>query len=146
LDRGVSAHRGADRSRDFDRVRHSRFPRAAGGLDEGPEGRAGLRKLAANLGYDGERLERDFAMLRDRTSELIQTYRDNVDTQLNNIMRSLTVLSAIFMPLSFITSFYGMNFTSIPAFSWPGGFPIAVGVMVTIAAGAFTYARRRKWL
>lgn len=113
---------------------------------EGPEGRAGLRKLADNLGYEGERLERDFAMLRDRTSELIQTYRDNVDTQLNNIMRSLTVLSAIFMPLSFITSFYGMNFTSIPAFSWPGGFPIAVGVMVTIAAGAFTYARRRKWL
>lgn len=113
---------------------------------DGPEGRAGLRKLAANLGNDGERLEQDFSMLRDRTSELIQTYRDNVDTQLNNIMRGLTVLSAIFMPLSFITSFYGMNFTNIPAFNWPGGFPIAVGVMITIAVGAFTYARRRKWL
>ena len=113
---------------------------------DGPEGRAGLRKLAANLGNDGERLEQDFSMLRDRTSELIQMYRDNVDTQLNNIMRSLTVLSAIFMPLSFITSFYGMNFTSIPAFNWAGGFPIAVGVMITIAVGAFTYARRRKWL
>ena len=111
-----------------------------------PEGRAGLRKLAANLGNDCERLEQDFSMLRDRTSELIQTYRDNVDTQLNKIMRSLTVLSAIFMPLSFITSFYGMNFTNIPAFNWAGGFPIAVGVMITIAVGAFTYARRRKWL
>jgi magnesium transporter len=85
-------------------------------------------------------------MLRDRTSELIQTYRDNVDTQLNNIMRSLTVLSAIFMPLSVITSFFGMNFTNIPAFNWAGGFPIAVGLMVTIAVGAFTFARRRKWL
>jgi len=113
---------------------------------EGPEGRAGLRKLATNLGHDGERLTQDFSMLRDRTSELIQTYRDNVDTQLNKIMRGLTVLSAIFMPLSFITSFYGMNFTNIPAFNWPGGFPIAVGVMITIAVGAFTYARRRKWL
>ena len=104
---------------------------------EGHEGRAGLRKLAAILGNDGERLEQDFSMLRDRTSELIQTHRDNVDTQLNNIMRSLTVLSAIFMPLSFITSFYGMNFTSIPAFNWAGGFPIAVGLMLTIAVGAF---------
>jgi len=113
---------------------------------EGAEGRAGLRKLATNLGNDGERLEQDFSMLRDRTSELIQTYRDNVDTQLNNIMRSLTVLSAIFMPLSFITSFYGMNFTTIPAFNWAGGFPIAVGLMLTIAVGAFTYARRRNWI
>jgi Mg2+ and Co2+ transporter CorA len=113
---------------------------------DGPEGRAGLRKLAANLGDDGERLEKDFSMLRDRTSELIETYRDNVDTQLNNIMRSLTVLSAIFMPLSFITSFYGMNFTNIPAFNWVGGFPIAVAVMITIAVGGLRYARRRKWL
>ena len=39
-----------------------------------------------------------------------------------------------------------MNFTSIPAFNWAGGFPIAVGLMLTIAVGAFTYARRRKWL
>ena len=111
-----------------------------------PEGRAGLRKLAANLGNDCERLEQDFSMLRDRTSELIQTYRDNVDTQLNNIMRSLTVLSAIFMPLSFITSFYGMNFTNIPAFNWVGGFPIAVAVMLVIAVGGLTLARRRNWL
>jgi Mg2+ and Co2+ transporter CorA len=113
---------------------------------EGPEGRAGLHELAANLGTDAERLEQDFSMLRDRTSELIQTHRDNVDAQLNNIMRSLTVLSAIFMPLSFITSFYGMNFTSIPALNRAGGFPIAVGLMIAIAVGAFTYARRRKWL
>jgi Mg2+ and Co2+ transporter CorA len=111
-----------------------------------PESRPGLHELAANLGSDGERLEKDFAMLRDRTSELIQTYRDNVDSQLNNIMRSLTVLSAIFMPLSFITSFYGMNFTSIPAFNRAGGFPIAVAVMITIAVGGLAYARRRKWL
>jgi magnesium transporter len=113
---------------------------------EGSEGRPGLRKLATNLGNDGERLAQDFSMLRDRTSELIQTYRDNVDTQLNNIMRSLTVLSAIFMPLSFITSFYGMNFTGIPAFNWIGGFPIAIALMITIGVGAFTYARRRRWL
>lgn len=111
-----------------------------------PEGRAGLRRLAANLGNDCERLEQDFSMLRDRTSELIQAHRDNVDKQLNSIMRSLTVLSAIFMPLSFITSFYGMNFTTIPAFNRPGGFPIAVALMITIGVGAFTYARRRKWL
>ena len=107
---------------------------------------AGLRYLSGNLAHDCARLDKEFTMLRDRTSELIQTYRGNVDTQLNNIMRSLTVLSAIFMPLSFITSFYGMNFTSMPAFNWAGGFPIAVLLMLSIAVGGLTFARRRKWL
>jgi magnesium transporter len=85
-------------------------------------------------------------MLRDRTSELIQTYGDNVDSQLNNIMRSLTELSAIFMPLSFITSFYGMNFTNNPRLQLVWRLSIAVVLMLSIAVGAFTYARRRKWL
>ena len=111
-----------------------------------PDLPAGLRSWSGNLANDCARLEKEFSMLRDRASELIQTYRDNVDTQLNKIMRSLTVLSAIFMPLSFITSFYGMNFTSIPAFNWVGGFPIAVAVMLVIAVGGLTFARRRNWL
>jgi magnesium transporter len=106
----------------------------------------GFAYLTGSLREECERLDQEFAMLRDRTSELIETYRDNVNGQLNNIMRSLTVLSAIFMPLSFVTSFYGMNFTNVPAFNWAGGFPIAVGVMIAIAAGGLTYARRRKWL
>ena len=106
----------------------------------------GFGYLTGSLREECERLDKEFSMLRDRTSELIETYRDNVNGQLNNIMRSLTVLSAIFMPLSFVTSFYGMNFTNIPAFNWAGGFPIAVSIMIAIAAGGLTYARRRKWL
>jgi magnesium transporter len=61
-------------------------------------------------------------------------------------MRSLTVLSAMFMPLSFITSFYGMNFPDIPALRWAGGFPLAVLLMIAILAGSLTYARRKKWI
>lgn len=108
------------------------------------QGRFGY--LTGGLGEQCERLEKEFSMLRDRTSELIETYRDNVNGQLNRIMRSLTVLSAIFMPLSFVTSFYGMNFTSIPAFNWFGGFPIAVAIMIALAVSGLTFARRRKWL
>ena len=114
---------------------------------------AGEKAAQGEFGYmtgalreESERLEKEFSMLRHRTSELIGTFRDNVNSQLNNIMRSLTVLSAIFMPLSFVTSFYGMNFTNIPAFNWVGGFPIAVAVMLVIAVGGLTLARRRNWL
>ena len=108
------------------------------------QGRFGY--LKGGLGEECERLEKEFSMLRDRTSELIETYRDNVNGQLNKIMRSLTVLSAIFMPLSFVTSFYGMNFTNMPAFNWFGGFPIAIAIMLAIAVSGLTFARRRKWL
>jgi magnesium transporter len=113
---------------------------------EQPAVQGGFRYWAASLGADSARLEKEFSMLRDRTSELIGTYRDNVNAQLNNIMRSLTVISAIFMPLSFITSFYGMNFVNMPAFTWRGGFPIAIALMLVIAVASLTYARRKKWL
>ena len=113
---------------------------------ERPRVRAGLSYLASNLGNDCARLEKEFSMLRDRTSELIQTYRDNVNTQLNLTMRRLTVLSAILLPLSFITGFYGMNFPGMPTLYWPGTFPIAVAVMAAIVVGGLLYARRQKWL
>jgi magnesium transporter len=111
-----------------------------------PAVQGGFAFLAASLNADCGRLEKEFSMLRDRTSELIGTYRDNVNAQLNNVMRSLTVLSAMFLPLSFITSFYGMNFPNMPAFRWAGGFPLAVLLMLTILVGSLTYARRKKWI
>jgi magnesium transporter len=113
---------------------------------EKPAVQGGLGYLAARLEHDCARLGKEFSMLRDRTSELIETYRDNVNTQLNNIMRSLTVLSVTFMPVSFIASFYGMNFPDIPAFRWSGGFPLAVLLMLALLVGSLTYARRKKWL
>lgn len=113
---------------------------------ERPALHGGFSYLAASLDADCARLEKEFSMLRERTSELIETYRDNVGAELNNVMRGLTVISAMFLPLSFITSFYGMNFSNMPAFNWPGGFAVAVALMLAIAAGALTYARRKKWL
>jgi len=113
---------------------------------ERPAVQGGLRFLAASLDADCTRLEKEFSMLRDRVSELIGTYRDNVDSQLNNIMRSLTVISVMFLPLSFIAGFYGMNFPNMPAFKWAGGFTLAVVLMLAILAGSLTYARRKNWL
>ena len=108
--------------------------------------RIGLSAAAATLAHDRDRLEKEFSMLRERTSELIQTYRDNVNAQLNNTMRSLTVLSAMFLPLTFITGFYGMNFPDMPTLTWSGTFPIVIALMAAIVAGGLLYARRQNWL
>ncbi len=113
---------------------------------EKPAVQEGFAFLAASLDADCGRLDKEFSMLRDRTSELIGTYRDNVNSQLSNIMRSLTALSAMFMPLTFITSFYGMNFPNVPAFRWAGGFPLAVLLMLAILASSLAYAHRKKWI
>jgi magnesium transporter len=61
-------------------------------------------------------------------------------------MRSLTVISVMFLPLSFIAGFYGMNFPNMPAVRWAGGFPLAVLLMLAILVGSLTYARRKKWI
>ena len=76
-----------------------------------------------NLEIELKRLETEFSILRDRTSQLIQMYQDNVNTQLNNVMRVLTVISVTFLPLSFITGFYGMNFPTCLRSSGTAAFP-----------------------
>ena len=73
-------------------------------------------------------------------------HRDNANTQLNNIMRTLTVISTVFLPLSFITSFYGMNFPNMPAVKWNGSFPIMLGAMAAMSWGILYYARKHRWL
>ncbi len=98
------------------------------------------------LANETDRLEKEFSILRDRTSELIQIYRDNINTQLNNLMRIIAVISTIFLPLSFITGFYGMNFPNMPAFKWSGSFPIVVATMILLVIGGLIYARKKKWL
>ncbi len=99
--------------------------------------------IAKNLESDANRLKKEFGVLYERSSELIQMYRDNVDTQLNNTMRTLTVVSTMFLPLGFITGFFGMNVRDMPAAGW--GLPLAIGLMITSVLGVVIYARKRKW-
>jgi magnesium transporter len=117
-------------------------------IHEKPEvlGKAALSYFTEVLVNETNRLEKEFSILRDRTTELIQIYRDNINTQLNNIMRIIAVISTIFLPLSFITGFYGMNFPNMPALKWSGSFPIVVATMVLLVTGSLIYARKKKWL
>jgi magnesium transporter len=105
-----------------------------------------LSYFAEVLSNETDKLEKEFSILRDRTSELIQIYRDNINTQLNNLMRVIAVISTIFLPLSFITGFYGMNFPNMPALKWSGSFPIVVAIMILLVIGGLIYAKKKKWL
>ncbi len=84
--------------------------------------------------------------LREMVSASLDIYLSSVSYRLNTVMRVLTVITTIFMPLSFIASIYGMNFEHMPELQWEWGYPAVLGAMGLIAAGMLMAFRQRRWL
>ncbi|MDP2340617.1 MAG: magnesium/cobalt transporter CorA [Deltaproteobacteria bacterium] len=83
---------------------------------------------------------------REMLGSLLEIYHSTQSNRMNEIMRVLTVISTIFMPLTFIVGIYGMNFEHMPELKWEYGYFVCLGVMVVVAAGMFTYMKRTRWL
>lgn len=66
--------------------------------------------------------------------------------RLNEIMKVLTIISTIFMPLSFIAGVYGMNFEHMPELSWPWAYPAVLVLFVSLGGGMLLVFRKRRWL
>ncbi len=84
--------------------------------------------------------------LRDLTSGMMDLYLSTVSYKMNEIMKVLTIFSAIFIPLTFFAGVYGMNFKFLPELEWKYGYYIFWGIMVTITIIMFIFFRRKKWL
>jgi len=83
---------------------------------------------------------------RDLITGMLEIYLSSVSNRLNEIMKVLTVFSTIFIPLTFITGIYGMNFQNMPELKWPWSYPILWGIFITIPLVLLIYFRKRKWL
>jgi magnesium transporter len=89
---------------------------------------------------------------RDIASGLVDVYISSVSAKLNEIMKVLTIISTIFMPLSFIASVYGMNFDrsasawNMPELGWGFGYLLSLLLMASIATGLLLYFRLKGWL
>ena len=83
---------------------------------------------------------------RDLITSIMDVYLSSVGIRTNEIMRVLTVVSTIFIPLTFIVGVYGMNFENMPELKFPHGYPICLAVMAIIAAGMLLIFRKKKWL
>jgi magnesium transporter len=83
---------------------------------------------------------------RDLTSSLSDIYINTQNTRLNEVIRVLTIISTIFIPLTFIVGVYGMNFEFFPELTWKYGYFIVWGVMLAIAGGMVMYFKHKKWL
>jgi magnesium transporter len=84
--------------------------------------------------------------LRGWLTELLEIHRSNVNENTNRVMKILTVVSTIFLPLTFIAGVYGMNFEYIPSLGWKWGYLMVWLVMIGVAAGIIIYVRHKKWL
>lgn len=83
---------------------------------------------------------------RDTVSSLVDLYLSHSSIRMNEVMRVLTVISTIFIPLTFITGFYGMNFDFMPEVHSKWSYPAVIGVMGVIVAVQLYYFRKKKWL
>jgi magnesium transporter len=83
---------------------------------------------------------------RDVLSGLIDIYLSSLSNKMNSVMKVLTVISTIFMPLTFIVGLYGMNFKNMPELLWPNGYYITLTVCAVIAGFMLLYFKRKKWL
>jgi len=82
----------------------------------------------------------------DMLSGMLDIYLSSASMKLNEVMKVLTVIATIFMPLTFLAGVYGMNFEHMPELKWTWGYFALWGVMLTIAILMLMFFRRKKWL
>ena len=92
------------------------------------------------------RLHDSSTSLRDYTVQLGDQYKANLDIRQNRIMTILTVVTTIFMPLTLIVGWYGMNFRYMPELEWRWGYPVIIVVTFLIAIGCLLFFKKKKWL
>jgi magnesium transporter len=83
---------------------------------------------------------------RDILSGMLDIYLSSMSNRLNEIMKVLTIIATIFMPLTFITSLYGMNFKNMPELQWEYGYFGVLVIVVVVAVSMLEYFRRKRWI
>jgi len=93
-----------------------------------------------------DRLNRNVLNLRDYITQVREAYQSQVDINLNSIMKLFTVITAIFLPLTLLVGWYGMNFKNMPELQWPYGYYLAIAISVVFVVGSVIYFKKRKIL
>ena len=84
--------------------------------------------------------------MRDVATGLLDLYLSSVSFRMNDVMKVLTIISTIFIPLTFIAGIYGMNFENMPELGWKYGYFIIVGIMAAISLLMIVFFKKKKWL
>ncbi|MFN0033269.1 MAG: CorA family divalent cation transporter, partial [Flavobacteriales bacterium] len=83
---------------------------------------------------------------REMLSNMLDLYHSNLQMKMNQIMKVMTIMTTIFVPLTFLVGVYGMNFGNMPEMSWQYSYLVLWILMVTLVVLMLVYFRRKKWL
>ena len=84
--------------------------------------------------------------LRDMVGGMLDTYLSSVSNKMNEVMKTLTVIASIFIPITFIAGIYGTNFVYIPELEWRGGYFVMLVVMAVVGLAMIAWFKKRKWV
>lgn len=85
-------------------------------------------------------------VFRDILSSMVDVYLSSLSNRMNDIMKILTIIATIFIPLTFIAGVYGMNFEYMPELEWRWGYPVAMTGMALIGISMFLYFKKKRWV
>ncbi|MCB0292082.1 MAG: magnesium/cobalt transporter CorA [Calditrichaeota bacterium] len=83
---------------------------------------------------------------RDMTAGILDMYMSVISNRMNEVMKVLTIIATIFIPLTFLAGIYGMNFDHMPELHWPWAYPLFWLIMIVVAAIMVVFFRRKQWL
>ena len=83
---------------------------------------------------------------RDMLSGLMDLFLTNTSAKMNKVMKVLTIIATIFIPLTFLAGIYGMNFEFMPELRWQWGYPVIWIIMISIGTTLLIFFKKRKWL
>lgn len=113
--------------------------------DNGLLDRQTVRRFS-NLGNRTERFLNGVQNLRESVAQLREAYQSQLAIQQNDLMKVFTLVTVVFLPLTLLAGWYGMNFANMPELHWRYGYPVVTVVGLLIAGGLIWYFKRKKWL
>jgi magnesium transporter len=84
--------------------------------------------------------------LRDMVSGMLDVYLSSLSNRMNEVMKVLTIIATIFIPMTFIAGIYGMNFEVMPELKWSWGYPLIWCIILAIGIVMLGYFKKKKWL
>lgn len=102
------------------------------------------KRYIKRISDKSKRLYADVLHLRDYVTQIREAYQTQMDINLNSIMKLFTVITAIFMPLTVVVGWYGMNL-KMPEFGWSYGYPLVIGLSLLLVIAEVIYFAKNKW-
>lgn len=92
------------------------------------------------------RIAENIDISRDIITSSFESYLSTISNRMNDIMKTLTVITTLLLPMTVITGIYGMNFNFMPELKWQYGYLFAIGLMISVGAAMLFYFRKKGWI